>query len=51
VETVLGDVPKSERCRCHELPRQAAGKATTKAAASAPDEKSTIGRFKAWLKQ
>jgi hypothetical protein len=47
---VLGDVPKSERCRCHETPRVAAGKSTTKAAA-APTEQSTMGRFKAWLKQ
>lgn len=47
---VLGDVPRSERCRCHETPRKAAGKATTKAAA-APVDDSAMGRFKAWLKQ
>ncbi|MBI4932768.1 MAG: hypothetical protein HY828_02745 [Actinobacteria bacterium] len=50
IERVLADVPKLERCRCHEAPRVAAGKSTTKAAA-APAEPSTMGRFKAWLKQ
>jgi hypothetical protein len=52
---VLGDVPKSERCRCRETPRQAksptsAGTGSkTGVTASAPD--TAVGRFKAWLRQ
>jgi hypothetical protein len=49
---VLGDVPKSERCRCREqgAPKQAA-RATAKKGAPAPAPDTAIGRFKAWLKQ
>lgn len=50
VEVVLGDVPKSERCRCHETPRVAAGKSTVKSHA-APESRTTVEKFKAWLKQ
>jgi hypothetical protein len=54
VEQVLGDVPKSERCRCRErgAARPAARPSSTRAAAqpaAAPD--GALGRFKAWLQR
>jgi hypothetical protein len=48
VEMVLGDVPKSERCHCHE--QTSARTRTTKAAAGAPADDSALSRFKAWLR-
>ncbi|CAB4735967.1 unannotated protein [freshwater metagenome] len=54
METVLGDVPKAERCRCREGVKPAA-KAPTNAKATAAtgatDDASTVGRFKRWLQQ
>lgn len=54
VETVLGDVPKAERCSCREGVKPAA-KAPTNAKATAAtgatDDASTVGRFKRWLQQ
>jgi len=50
---VLGDVPKSDRCRCHEttsVARPAAKSGAAKGAAE-PADQSTFGRFKAWLHQ
>jgi hypothetical protein len=47
---VLRDVPKSERCRCHESPRVPASTATVKADAAA-EPSGALGKFKAWLKQ
>jgi hypothetical protein len=46
---VLGDVPKSERCRCHEQPSPRTH--TTRAAVGAPADDSAVSRFKAWLRQ
>jgi hypothetical protein len=61
---VLGDVPRSERCRCREVPRRtnaptastAGGpknstKNGSKSASVAPAPDTAIGRFKAWLRQ
>jgi hypothetical protein len=44
---VLGDVPKSDRCRCRET---GAPKAKATAAASAAPQ-GAVGRFRSWLSQ
>jgi len=56
VEQVLGDVPRSERCRCREdgpPPRTQQFKTTAKAkpADAAPAPTGTLGRVKEWLKR
>jgi len=51
VEQVLGDVPRSERCRCHEVPAKVAAKAKVRAAAAPPPPTTAYGRFKDWLKK
>jgi hypothetical protein len=51
VEQVLGDVPKSERCRCREQGAPKAAAKPKKGAAPAPAPDTAIGRFKAWLRQ
>jgi hypothetical protein len=54
---VLGDVPKGERCRCHEQPAGRASAPAAKAGSAVPssDESSSndsaVLRFKAWLKR
>lgn len=47
---VLGDVPRSERCRCHETPMKVAAKEKVRATAEGKPE-TAFGRFKDWLKQ
>ena len=51
VEHVLGDVPRNERCRCHEAPAKVASKNKVKAAAAAAPPATAYGRFKDWLKK
>ena len=52
VETVLGDVPKADRCRCREGVKPAAkSTVTATVAAVAADDASAVDRFKRWLKQ
>jgi hypothetical protein len=58
---VLGDVPKSDRCRCNETKsaarppatsaKAASSKAAVSKAAAESADRSTFGRFKAWLHQ
>jgi hypothetical protein len=48
---VLGDVPKSERCRCREQGAPKAAAKPKQGAAPAPAPDTAIGRFKAWLRQ
>jgi hypothetical protein len=50
VEHVLGDVPRSERCRCHESPPKVAAKAKVRAAAESQPT-SSFGRLKDWLQR
>ncbi|MEZ5274399.1 MAG: hypothetical protein R2694_19235 [Ilumatobacteraceae bacterium] len=50
VEHVLADVPRAQRCKCHEAPAKVAAKSKVKAAA-APPPTTAFGRFKDWLKQ
>ncbi|MDO8389897.1 MAG: hypothetical protein Q7V57_05370 [Actinomycetota bacterium] len=56
VETVLGGVPKADRCRCREggQPARPAVKTAAKtsaAAASGASDASAIERFKEWLRR
>jgi hypothetical protein len=46
---VLGDVPQSERCRCHEQPTVRA--ASKSGAATPAADQSASSRFKAWLRK
>jgi hypothetical protein len=51
VEQVLGDVPKSERCRCRETKAAPRPTATSAKDAAPAEETSAFGRFKTWLQQ
>ena len=48
VEMVLADVPKADRCRCRE---GGSVKAKPARAAAPAEPTTTVGRFKAWLRQ
>jgi len=55
VEMVLGDVPRSERCRCREAGAPTTGpKTSAKAkgsAAQAAEPEGTLAKFAAWLRK
>jgi len=49
VEMVLGDVPKSDRCRCREQP--AVRSSAAQGAATPSADASAMSRFAAWLRK
>ncbi|MCB0979523.1 MAG: hypothetical protein H6513_03700 [Acidimicrobiaceae bacterium] len=51
MEHVLADVPRAQRCKCHETPAKVAAKSKVKAAAAPPPPTTAFGRFKDWLKK
>ena len=51
VEAVLGDVPRSERCRCREAGTQKAAAKPKGSTLRAAEPEGALAKFAAWLRK